>query len=150
MRNLFLLVLAFGFYSASAQISFNSGNSQLDADLNVINSRASADFGSFKADMKLSYNVTEKNFNYMSGSLQMAPGEIYLALEISKIANVQLDEVLSIYEAHKSKGWGFIAKQAGIKAGSADFHQLKNNASSKKEKGFGRKQSQPKGNKKKK
>ena len=150
MRNLFLLILAFSFYSASAQISFNTGDSQLDSELNTLNVQARADFGSFKADMKLSFNITEKSFDYMSGSLHMVPGEIYLALEISKIAKVPLDNVLSIYKTNKSKGWGFIAKQAGIKPGSAEFHQLKNNTSSKKEKGSGKKQSQPKGKVKKK
>jgi hypothetical protein len=145
-----LLILAFSVYSASAQISFNTGNSQLDSDLIVINANASADFGSFKADMKLTYNVTDKKIELMKINLDMAPGEIYLALEISKLAKISLDNVLSIYKTHKSKGWGFIAKQAGIKPGSAEFHQLKNGASSKKEKGPGKEQSQAKGNKNKK
>lgn len=150
MKNLFLLVLAFIVYTASAQISFNTGNPQLDSDLNVINAYAISDIGSFKAEMRLSYNLTEKNFDYMHGSLQMEPGEIYLAVEISKIAKTSLDNVISIYQTDKSKGWGYIAKQAGIKPGSAEFHQLKNNANSKKEKGPGKKQSQAKGNQKQK
>ncbi|GET24559.1 hypothetical protein [Prolixibacter sp. NT017] len=144
MKNLLFLVLVFGFYSASAQISFRTGNSQLDLDLNVINAHASADFGTFKADMNVSYNVAEKKIDYMRGSLHMAPGEIYLALEISKIARVPLDNVISAYRTNKSRGWGYIARQVGIKPGSAEFHQLKNNAGSKKGNGAGKKPSHAK------
>jgi len=77
----------------------------------------------------LSYNVTERKIDFMKVNLDMAPGEIYLALEMSKIAKISLDDVLSIHKSHKSKGWGYIGKQAGIKPGSAEFHQLKNSAS---------------------
>ena len=150
MKNLYILFLVFGFYSVSAQISFRTGNIQLDSDLNEINTHASTDFGAFKADMKLSYNVSEKKIEYMRGSLEMAPGEIYLALEISKIAKVPLDDVLSVYKTDKSKGWGFIARQAGIKPGSDEFHQLKNSASLKKGKEAGKNKSKGKEKKKKK
>lgn len=150
MRGLTVLFLAFIFHTASAQIAFNTGNAQLDSDLNIINSKARADFGAFRADMKLSYNVTEKKIEYMSVDLGMAPGEIYLALEISKIAKISEDRVISIYHTDKSRGWGYIAKQAGIKPGSDEFHQLKNGARSKKEKVAGKKQPQGKKNKKKK
>jgi hypothetical protein len=85
----------------------------------------------------------------MHGSLNMGPGDIYMALELSKIGRVTLDNVLSIYKTNKSKGWGFIAKEVGIKPGSAEFHQLKNNASSNKDKGKGKKQSKAKGKSKK-
>lgn len=145
MRELILIFLAFIVHSASAQIAFKTGNTQLDSDLKVINANASADYGAFKADMKLTYNVTERKIEYMKADLGMAPGEIYLALEISKIAKIPEDNVLSIYKTDKSKGWGYIAKQAGIKPGSDEFHQLKNGARSKKEKGAGKKQSQGKG-----
>lgn len=64
----------------------------------------------------------------------MAPGEIYLALEISKLSKIPIDEVIIIYKKNKSKGWGYIAKEAGIKPGSAEFHQLKNNTNSQKNK----------------
>jgi len=150
MKCILLLVPAFIAYTASAQISFNTGNPQFDSDLNVINAYAISDIGSFKAEMSLSYNLTERNFDYMHGSLHMEPGEIYLAVEISKIGKISLDNVISIYQTDKSKGWGYIAKQAGIKPGSAEFQQLKNNANSKKEKGPDKKQSPAKGNQKKK
>ncbi|OYX24567.1 MAG: hypothetical protein B7Z06_08840 [Flavobacteriales bacterium 32-35-8] len=139
MKHLFLFVFIFNFYLVSAQISFNSGNVQLDADLNIINTQARKDLSSFRTDMTLSYNVSDKKLDYMGVNLGMVPGEIYLALEISRITRVSLDNVLIVYRKHKSKGWGVIAKQLGIKPGSSEFHQLKNRASSKKGKGHGKK-----------
>lgn len=150
MKSLILLILAIGFYSASAQVAFNTGNAQMDADLNVINTRGSSDFVSFRADMRVSYNVSESKIDYMKGTLHMVPGEIYLALEISSIARISLDNVLSIYKTDKNKGWGYIAKQAGIKPGSEEFHQLKNNVGAKQVKGPDKKEPQGKGNNKKK
>lgn len=148
MKNLLLVLFTFCLFSASAQISFKTGSVQFDTDLNTINAQARADFGSFKADVQVAYNVDEKKLDFMSGSLQMEPGEIYLALEISKVARVPLDDVLTVYKTDKNKGWGVIAKEVGIKPGSAEFHQLKNNASSKKGKGNKSHPSKNKGNKK--
>jgi hypothetical protein len=50
-----------------------------------------------------------------------------------------LDELLTVYSKHKSNGWGVIAKQLGIKPGSAEFHQLKNRARTNQGKGQGKK-----------
>jgi hypothetical protein len=134
MKNILIILLAFTVCSVSAQISFNTGSVQLDTDLNTINARASVDFDSFKGDLSVSYNISEKKIEYMRGSLNMAPGEVYLALEIARLSNKPIDEIIIIYKSDKSKGWGYIAKKAGIKPGSTEFHQLKNNAGSKKKK----------------
>ena len=82
-------------------------------------------------------------------SLNMSPGEIYFALEISKYSNKPIDDVIGIYQTHKAKGWGYIAKQAGIKPGSDAFHQLKKNAGSKSNNGKGNGKGQGKGKGKK-
>ena len=135
MKYIVILLTTLFVYSASAQISFNTGSAKLDTDLNTINTRADLDFGSFKADLSLQYNISEKKIDYMKTSLNMASGEIYLTLEISRLSKVSEDHVITIYQKHKNKGWGYIAKEVGIKPGSAEFHQLKNNASKNKYKG---------------
>ncbi len=135
MKNILVLLLSFTVYSVSAQISFKTGNVQLDTDLNSINTSASVNFGSFKADLCASYNISEKKVDFMRVNAGMEPGEIYFALEIAKMTNRPVDDIITIYEKDKEKGWGYIAKEAGIKPGSAEFHQLKNNANSKKNKG---------------
>ena len=39
------------------------------------------------------------------------------------------DEVLREYKENKGKGWGVIAKNLGIKPGSREFHELKDDDS---------------------
>ena len=135
MKYTLILLFSLLAFSAVGQISFNTGSVQLDTDLNTINANADLNFGTFKTNLALSYNVSEKKIDYMKVSLHMAPGEIYFALEISKLSQTPIDEVNQIYINGKSKGWGYIAKEAGIKPGSAEFHQLKNNADENKSKG---------------
>ena len=124
----FLLFLA---VISNAQISFNTGNLEFDTDLNKINVNANLDFGAFKTDLNLSYNISEKKIDYLSVSVKMEPAEIYLALELSKISGKPVDDVVEIYKVHKNKGWGYIAKQLGIKPGSPEFHKLKENTKNK-------------------
>ncbi len=135
MKYIIILLFALVPYISSAQMAYKTGNGQLDANLNRIDARASIDFGAFKAEMCIGYDVSEKKIDYMHGSLEMTAGEIYIALEISKLSKTPIDDVLHIYSNHKGKGWGYIAKQAGIKPGSPEFHQLKNNAKYKGQKG---------------
>ncbi len=108
-----------------AQVLFNTGNQELDADLVQINADAKLDFGAFKTDLALSYNISDKKIDYLSVSVKMEPAEIYLTLEISKLCGRSIDDVVEIYKVHKNLGWGFIAKELGIKPGSPEFHRLK-------------------------
>lgn len=126
-----ILSLIFLCFASYAQISFKTGDSELDIDLARINTNAKGDFSAFKTDLTLSYNVSEKKIDYLQLSIKMEPAEIYLTLELSKISKKSIDDVVEIYNAHKEKGWGFIAKQLGIKPGSAEFHSLKGSTKSK-------------------
>jgi len=123
---------------SNAQISFNTGNSEMDADLSKINVNAKLDFGAFKTNLNLSYNISEKKIDYLSISVKMEPAEIYLALELAKLSGKSIDDVVEIYKVHKEKGWGYIAKQIGIKPGSPEFHKLKENVKNKGSKGKGK------------
>jgi hypothetical protein len=127
----FIFTLSFSF----SQITFNTGSGELDANLTDINERGKGDFISFKNELRIDFNIPVPKLENMRVKLGLEPGEIYLALEIARNSPSSLDEVLRIYEANKSKGWGYIAKQAGIKPGSAAFHQLKNNSKGRKDKG---------------
>ena len=136
MKKVFLIysLLMFSLISF-AQFPFNSGNAELDADLNRINTSAKLDFGVFKTEMALSFNIEEKRIDHLRTSVKMEPAEIYFALELSRISGKHIDNVVEVYENNKEKGWGFIAKQLGIKPGSPEFHKLKENTRNKGSKG---------------
>lgn len=116
----------------NAQISFNTGDADLDADLNVINTSAKTDLTAFKTDLMNTFGVTSKNIDYMV-SINMEPGEMFLALEISVAVNKPIEEVIDVYEQNRDKGWGYIAQQMGIKPGSPEFHALKEKSKTKKD-----------------
>lgn len=127
------VLLVFAGTSAIGQISFNTGSAELDADLNSINVSAKADLTVFKTDLSVEFNVSTKEVDNLF-SLKMEPGEVYLTLEISKISKKSSTDVATCYKSNKSKGWGYIAKEMGIKPGSAEFHELKGKGKNKKSK----------------
>lgn len=123
---------------------YKTGDAELDKSVVTIDANARIDFGAFKMDIRNGYNVTDSKLDYLSVKLGMSAGDIYLAVEIAKITKKSLDDVVKIYSANKTKGWGVIAKELGIKPGSPEFHALKGNAKQK-----GNKPPKAKGNKSK-
>lgn len=148
MKYLFLLVFTISYYTASAQELFVAGNIYLDSDLRAVNKQASLNISTFNNDMRLSYNVSAKTLNHMSVNLNMAPGDIFLTLEIGRVARVPVDRALTVYRSQRSNGWGAIAKELGIKPGSAEFHRLKGSGNSASRKGLANKSKDKKKNKK--
>lgn len=137
-RSLLVCILIVTSLISFAQFSFNTGSVELDANLNRINTNAKLDFGSFKTDLAVSFNIEEKKIDFLRSSVKMEPAEIYFALELSKISQKPIDNIAEVYKTHKEKGWGFIAKQLGIKPGSPEFHQLKEKTKNKGSKGKGK------------
>jgi len=133
MKKIFVLLLSTLSLGLNAQIQFKTGDVDLDADLNVINTDAKSDLPTFKADLSATFGVSIKNVDYML-SINMEPAEIYFALEISAAVNKPIETVIDTYEANRDKGWGYIAQQMGIKPGSPEFHALKGKSKTKKEK----------------
>ncbi|NIM01674.1 MAG: hypothetical protein GTN89_12765 [Acidobacteria bacterium] len=96
----------------------------LDSFLAEIDVTASADLGAFKADLSLSFNVSDREvdglFRVMSD-----PSDVYMCLRIGELADQPIEKVVAEHREHKGQGWGVIAKNLGIKPGSAEFHALK-------------------------
>lgn len=134
MRSGLFIFLTFLATISFSQIRFNTGSPDLDTDLNAINTNAKIDLGGFKVSLSADYKVTSKQIDHLF-SLGMQPGEVYLSLEISAITGKKVEDVAACYKSNKTKGWGYIAKEMGIKPGSAEFHELKGHSKAKKEKG---------------
>jgi len=140
MRKAVILILTLLFTIISnAQVLLNTGSVELDNDLNKINADARLDFGTFKTNLALSYNISDIKIDYLIVSVKMEPAEVYLALELSKLSGRSIDQVVEIYEVNRNKGWGIIAKELGIKPGSPEFHKLKENTKNKGAKGKSKK-----------
>ncbi len=126
---IFFMLLCLAARPVSAQSKFRTGNVEIDGDLNQININANANFGKFRAELSTAYNIAENKIDHFHSELKMEPAEIYYTLEVSRVCNRPVDDVIEVYKTKRGKGWGKIAKELGIKPGSAEFHELKNRVS---------------------
>lgn len=109
---------------------YRSGDVELDASLKIVNNDANKDLTFFKANLAKTFNVglpkVETCFK-----VGMNAGDAFMAFQISNITKRPIEDVISVYKTSKSKGWGVMAKELGIKPGSAEFHALKGKAKDK-------------------
>lgn len=113
----------------SATFSAKSGDTELDVSLSDLNAKAKLDISVFKTDMSVSFGINNGKLDNLL--LTMHPADIYMSLQIGKMVAKPIDVVVASYNKNKSKGWGVIAKEMGIKPGSKEFHELKGKAKSK-------------------
>jgi len=90
-----------------------SVNVQARADMNGFSVRLGAQFGVPVPQVQSIMRVVE------------SPADAFMCLQLGQMTHEQPEVVLRTYESHKGKGWGVIAKELGIKPGSAEFHALK-------------------------
>ncbi|ASS47866.1 MAG: hypothetical protein A3E30_16915 [Fluviicola sp. RIFCSPHIGHO2_12_FULL_43_24] len=135
------MLLMIGSVAAYGQ-TYDSGDKELDTQLKTINTEAKKDLEQFKTDVSKKYSTTIDKIEALI-NLGMQAADIIMAHEVSAIVLRPVDDVVACYEKNKGKGWGVIAKEMGIKPGSAEFHQLKGNCKNKsnngKSKGKGKK-----------
>ena len=137
MKKHFLIVAAlFAFtFGFSQTITFNprTGDVDMDGFLKDISTKAKNDINSFIDDATKTFNIAKDK---VEGLIKiMDPGDVFMTLQTAEIVNKPIDEVKEAYVKGKDKGWGQIAKDLGIKPGSAEFHAMKNKMKGKKDKG---------------
>lgn len=134
---------------------YKTGDAELDANLKKVQTEAKADLGAFKREIASRYKVAaEKVENCFKAGMDAA--DAVMAFEIAGITKKPIEDVITVYKTDKSKGWGAMAKELGIKPGSAEFHALKGktkggdakkgSGDSKEKPGKGNSQGKPNGN----
>lgn len=101
----------------------------LDSFLDEVDIRASKDLGSFRADLRVTFNVSDGTIDGLF-EVTSKPSDVYMCLRVGEVANQPVDRVVEEYRKHKGQGWGVIAKNLGIQPGSEEFHALKEGRSS--------------------
>jgi hypothetical protein len=109
---------------------YRSGDTELDASLKIVNTDASKDLASFKLSLTKTFNVPLPKVEACF-KVGMNAGDAFMAFQISNIVRKPIEDVITVYSKSKSKGWGAMAKELGIKPGSAEFHALKGKAKDK-------------------
>jgi hypothetical protein len=110
---------------ASAQlISFGLGDAALETSLNDIGASAKVDLPGFTAEVSIQWGTPAVQVQAALNQ-GLAPAEVYLASALAQISGKPLATVVDSYKKNKAKGWGALAKDLGIKAGSKEFKALK-------------------------
>ncbi|WP_343634269.1 hypothetical protein [Fluviicola sp.] len=103
---------------------YRSGDTELDASLKIVNTDANRDLPAFKLNLTKTFNVTMPQVETCF-KIGMNAGDAFMAFQVANIARRPIEQVITVYRSSKSKGWGAMAKELGIKPGSAEFHALK-------------------------
>jgi hypothetical protein len=96
----------------------------LDGFLGEINVSSRKDIGGFRTDLSVTFGVSSGQVNGLFEIFD-SPADVYMTLRIGEVAHVKVDRVVEEYKKNQGQGWGAIAKNLGIKPGSAEFHALK-------------------------
>jgi len=123
MKKILSILLVIASFTTFGQISFNTGDAGFDAELNIMNKEATNDLAKFKNNLSVEFGWTMPKIESLLKV--MHPAEAFLTIKISVITKQPVERVHEVYTVNKDKGWGYIAKELGIKPGSAEFHALK-------------------------
>lgn len=121
--------------AVSAQtLSFGLGDSALEASLNQIGASAKLDLPGFTAEVSLQWGLPRAEVQAVVAQ-GFQPAEVYLIAALAKLSGKTPTVVIDVYKRNRSKGWGFVARELGIKPGSKEFKALKDGSSSSAAKG---------------
>lgn len=101
-----------------------AAHASLDGFLANLNIQARADLPGFKAKVSAQFGVPAPKVEAVFAQVA-SPADVFMTFQLGQMARKQPEVVLQTYKVSKSKGWGVMAKELGIKPGSAEFHALK-------------------------
>ncbi|BDV44054.1 hypothetical protein GURASL_29770 [Geotalea uraniireducens] len=96
----------------------------LEDFLSSVNIQARADLPGFSAKVSAQFGVPVAQVQAIVRTVS-EPADAFMVFQLGQFSGQQPERVLDVYQRSKGKGWGVIAKQLGIKPGSAEFHALK-------------------------
>ena len=88
------------------------------------NIQAQADPSGFRAKLATRFNIGAAKVTAVLSNFD-TPADAYIGLRLGEMSGRPIDDVIDKYNKHKGQGWGALAKELGIKPGSAEFHALK-------------------------
>jgi len=120
-----LAILAFSFIAAMGLSAQTTGeDDDLDEELSLVNEAGEEDLEGLFLKLSVEFNVDILVLQDLS-TQGYAPGEIWLALEISQATEKPLAEAILLADGVEGHGWGILAQTIGVAPGSAEFHALK-------------------------
>lgn len=102
-------------------VSFAGGLEDFLANVNV---QARVDLPGFSARISNQFGVPLPQVQAIVQTVR-EPADAFMVFQLGQFSGRQPERVMDVYSKSKGKGWGVIAKELGIKPGSAEFHALK-------------------------
>lgn len=96
----------------------------LEEFLSNVNIQARVDLPGFSAQISNQFGVPLPQVQAIVQTVR-EPADAFMVFQLGQFSGKQPDRVMDVYSRSKGKGWGVIAKELGIKPGSAEFHALK-------------------------
>jgi hypothetical protein len=104
------------------------GSAPARADLNSfmsgLNVEAKADLNGFSLKISTQFSVPLPQVQTIMKAVAV-PADAFMVFQLGEMAAKPPEAVVQTYQANKTKGWGAIAQELGIKPGSPEFHALK-------------------------
>ena len=116
-----MIVFCMAIFLLSPLAAFAGGLEDFLARINV---QAKADLPGFSAKVSAQFGVPAPKVQAVIQAVH-EPADAFMVFQLGQMARTQPERVLEVYTHNKKKGWGAIAKELGIKPGSAEFHALK-------------------------
>ena len=120
MKKQFIAIAIFFFITVSAVCA----HADLSDFLSDLNNQAKADMKGFGFKLSTQFGFPLPQVQKIIETVGL-PADAFMCLQLSRMTNRQPERVVQTYKRNKKKGWGSIAKELGIKPGSAEFHALK-------------------------
>lgn len=92
--------------------------------LTSINVQARSDMKGFTARVSAQFGIPEAQVRTVISTVK-EPADAFMVCQLGQWSRKPVETVMPVYQTNRGKGWGVIAKQLGIKPGSAEFHALK-------------------------
>lgn len=98
------------------------------ADLNgflaSVHKQALSDIQKFNNHLSKQFGIPVPDVEAIVRSVPK-PEDAFMILQLSQMSHKSPEMVMEKYQQNRSKGWGNLAKELGIKPGSREFHDLK-------------------------
>lgn len=119
-KKILLIIVCFALGATLAP----TANADLDGFLGNLNVQARADLPGFKAKASAQFGIP---LPHVQGIIDIVPtpADAFMCLQIGVMIGKSPQAVAEIFNHNRQKGWGAMAKELGIKPGSAEFHALK-------------------------
>ena len=78
----------------------------------------------FRARLASRFQIGEAKISAVLGNMPN-PADAYMALRLGELSHQPPERLMEEHNKNKGKGWGVMAKNLGIKPGSAEFKALK-------------------------